>query len=188
VKLLVYGSRTFGVVVRRLIADCGHEFAGFIDDLHPGPDVLGPFDVVRQSHPAGSFGCVNAVGYASLRARRDVSLRIAAAGYPMPSLVHPRAYVGTQSKLGAGCLVMAGSLIAENVDLGDGSVVWPGAVVSHDSVLGASVYLSPNCTICGCCRLGDCCFVGAGAVVVDHVTVPEGTRIKALERHGVPQP
>jgi sugar O-acyltransferase (sialic acid O-acetyltransferase NeuD family) len=186
-KVLVYGSRTFGSVVRVLVEDCGHEFAGFIDDLHTGPDILGPFDAVQRLHPAASHGCVNAVGYRDLRARLAVSERIIAAGYPMPSLVHPRAYVNTRSRLGDGCLVMAGAQIAEHVELGSGSVVWPGAVISHDSVLGPCVYLSPNCTICGCCRLGSCCFVGAGAVVVNHATVPDDTRIKALERHGVPQ-
>jgi acetyltransferase-like isoleucine patch superfamily enzyme len=35
--------------------------------------------------------------------------------------------------------------------------------------------------VCGCCQVGRDCFVGAGAVVVDHVRVPDGTRIKATE-------
>ncbi len=125
-KVLVYGSTTFGSVVRVLVEDCGHEFAGFIDDLHRGPDVLGPFERAAITS-AASHRCVNAVGYA-LRARLAVSQRIIAAGYPMLSLVHPRAYVNTRSRLGDGCLVMAGAQIAEHVELGSGSVVWPGAV------------------------------------------------------------
>ena len=185
-KLLVYGSRLFGSVVRILVEECGYEFAGFVDDIYEGPGVVGTFDAVQRTHPVGEYGCVNAVGYADLDARRRLTDRVLAAGYQMPVLAHPRAYVSAHAKVGDGSLVMAGALIAENVEIGIGSVIWPGAVVSHDTVLGACVYLAPNCTICGACRVGRCCFVGAGAVVVDHVAVPDGTRIKALERYGSP--
>jgi acetyltransferase-like isoleucine patch superfamily enzyme len=183
-KVLVYGSRRRSVV-RVLVEDCGHEFA----------------DYRRPSHRAGHSGSVRrGAAITSCRLHGCVTPSATAicehaqlfhSGSSLPVIRcparYPRAYVNTRSRLGDGCLVMAGAQIAEHVELGSGSVVWPGAVISHDSVLGPSVYLSPNCTICGCCRLGSCCFVGAGAVVVNHATVPDDTRIKALERHGVPQ-
>lgn len=182
-KLLVYGSQTFGQVVRHLIAEGGHLFGGFVDDVHAGPDVLGPFDNVVGTHPPAEYGCVNAVGYNDLAARLKVTERVKAAGYEMPSLVHTRAYVAPQSRLQSGCIVMAGAFVDVNVDVGPGAVIWPGAVVSHDSVVGGNTFLSPNSTVCGCCRIGSSCFVGAGAVIVDHAVVPDGLRIKALERY-----
>src|SRR4051812_44751914 len=96
-KILIYGSRLFGGVVRCLVEDCGHEFAGFIDDIHAGDDVMGAFEQTRSPPPPGESACVNAVGYANLAARRTVTARIEDAGYPMPVLVHPRAYVSTAS-------------------------------------------------------------------------------------------
>jgi len=183
VKILVYGSTTFGSVVRVLVEDCGHEFAGFIDDVHPSAaDVLGTFDQVVNSHKAGAFACVNAVGYNDLAARARVTARIAAAGYAMPSLVHPKAIVGRDAKIGAGAMIMAGATVDIRVDVGPTVVLWPGAVVAHDTTLDGNTFLSPNATVCGCCQVGRDCFVGAGAVVVDHARVPDGTRIKAAER------
>ncbi len=187
-KVLVYGSTTFGSVVRVLVEECGHEFAGFIDDVNPaGGEVLGGFEAVRKSHGPGTFGCVNAVGYNDLGARRRVTDRIVAAGYVMPGLVHPRAIVGRDSKVGPGALIMAGATVDIRVDLGPGVVMWPGAVVAHDSALAGNTFLSPNSTVCGCCRIGSDCFVGAGAVVVDHADVPASTRIKAAERYVSPR-
>jgi sugar O-acyltransferase (sialic acid O-acetyltransferase NeuD family) len=184
VKVLVYGSTTFGSVVRVLVEECGHEFAGFIDDVNAaGGDVLGRFEAVSKSHTPGQFGCVNAVGYNDLAARRTVTERIGAAGYAMPSLVHPRAIVGRDSKVGAGAMIMAGATIDIRVDVGPGVVMWPGAVVAHDSTLAGNTFLSPNSTVCGCCQIGADCFIGAAAVVVDHATVPPSTRIKAAERY-----
>ena len=182
-KILVYGSTTFGSVVRVLVEECGHAFAGFIDDKHPsGPDVLGNFDAVAKSHPAAAFGCVNAVGYNDLAARQRVTDRIRAAGYAMPALVHPRAIIGRDSRVDDGSMIMAGTVVDCRVTLEACVVAWPGVVVAHDTTIGANTFLSPNCTVCGCCDVGRDCFVGAGAVIVDHATVAGGTRIKALER------
>lgn len=182
-KLLVYGSGVFGGVVRVLLEECGHEFAGFIDDVNGGPDVLGAFDAVAGTHPPAAHACVNAVGYKDLAARRRVTDRVLAAGYAMPALVHPRASVGATSTIAPGALVMAGALVDAKVAIGAHVVIWGGAVVSHDSVVGANTFLSPNSTICGCCRIGPDCFIGAAAVVVDHAVVPGSTRIKAGERY-----
>lgn len=182
-KVLVYGSRMFGQVIRCLVDDCGHEFAGFIDDVHQGEGVLGPFSSVQRTHPPTGYACVNAVGYSDLAARRTVSARIQEAGYTMPVLVHPRAYVSAASSVGPGCFVMAGAIVDCRVSLADNVVVWPGVCVSHDCTIAANTFLSPNCTVCGDCRVGADCFVGAGAVIVSHAEVPERTRIKALERY-----
>lgn len=182
-KLLVYGSTTFGRVVRVLVEECGHEFAGFIDDIHSGSEVLGAFDAVARSHPSGSFACINAVGYNDLAARQRVTDRVTTAGYSMPVLVHPRAIVGHDCRIGAGTMIMAGAVVDCRVEFGPAAVMWPGAVVAHDTVVGSNTFLSPNSTICGCCRIGANCFVGAAAVIVDHATVPDGTRIKAAERY-----
>ena len=182
-KLLVYGSGVFGGVARILLEECGHQFAGFVDDITAGPDVVGTFDAVRETHPATAHGCVNAVGYRDLAARQRVTDRVLAAGYAMPSLVHPRASVGATSHVASGSMVMAGAIVDAKVEIGPGVVIWPGAVVSHDSVVEKNTFLSPNSTICGCCRIGPDCFVGAAAVVVDHAVVPGGTRIKAGERY-----
>jgi len=182
-KVLVYGSRMFGQVIRCLVEDCGREFAGFIDDVHEGEGVLGPFSSVRLTHSPSEYVCVNAVGYSDLAARRTVTARIQDAGYTMPVLVHPRAYVSAASSVGPGSFVMAGALVDCRVALADNVVVWPGVCVSHDCSIGANTFLSPNCTVCGDCRVGSDCFVGAGAVIVSHADVLDRTHIKALERY-----
>lgn len=182
-RILVYGSQMFGAVVRSLVEDCGHEFAGFIDDVHQGPEVRGGFDAVVSSHPAADFACVNAVGYNSLAARRAVSERIRAAGYATPSLIHPRAYLASSATVGRGAFVMAMAAIDHRVTIADDVVVWPSTAVSHDSQIDSNTFLSPGAVICGDCRIGRDCFVGAGAVVVSHAVVPDGAFIKALTRY-----
>lgn len=178
-RLLVYGSGDLGRVARDLLARCGHEFAGFVNDFEREEGVLGGFEEVRQRHRPGEFGVVLAVGYKDLAARWRVYQRVKAAGYSLPALVHPAAYVHSLPAIGEGSMVMARAIVDVDARIAEACVLWPGANVSHDTAVGRNCFLSPNCALCGFVSLGDHCFVGAGAVVVDHRQVPAGTRIKA---------
>jgi sugar O-acyltransferase (sialic acid O-acetyltransferase NeuD family) len=181
VKLLVYGASEFGGVVASILADCGHELAGFIDDLAaPRPGILGRFEEARQQYPAAAgFGVALAIGYRDLQARWNALQRVRQARYAMPALIHPEAYVHDPAGVGGGAIVMARAILDIRSRVGEASVVWPGANVSHDCVVGENSFLSPNSVLCGYVSLGRNCFVGAGAVVADHRTVPDGSWVKA---------
>jgi sugar O-acyltransferase (sialic acid O-acetyltransferase NeuD family) len=179
VKLLVYGSGDLGRVARDLLVRCGHEFAGFVNDFEREKGVLGSFDEVRERHAPGDFGMLLAVGYSDLAARWRLYERVKAAGYYLPALVHPAAYVHSAQTISEGTLVMARAVVDMDARVAEACVLWPGANVSHDSSIGRNCFLSPNCTVCGFVTLGDGCFLGAGSVVVDHRQVPAGTRVKA---------
>ena len=160
----------------------GHEFAGFIDDTHEGDDVLGTFASVQQKCSIRLR--LRQRGWLfDLTARRGVTARILDAGYTMPVLVHPRAYVSTTSSTGPGTFVMAGALVDCRVTLADNVVVWLGVCVSHDCNIGPNTFLSPNCTVCGDCRVGGDCFVGAGAVIVSHAVVLRLDAHQGAERY-----
>lgn len=178
-KMLVYGSREFGKVVRRLAGHCGHEWIGFIDDVHGGEGVLGPYEKVAALHPPGAAGIALAIGYNDLPARWRVFEQLARDGYDLPALVHPRADVDASVNVGRGAFVMAGALVDVDASLGDAAVLWPGAIVSHDSRVGRNCFLSPGATVCGKCTIGADSFMGGGSIVVDHREVPAGSFLKA---------
>ena len=178
-NLLVYGSLEFGRVVRDLAIQCGHRFAGYIDDVHRGEEVLGPWEQVADRCPPPRFEVAVAVGYRNLGARWDVYERVKARGYRLPPLVHPRAYVRDPAGVGEGAFVMAGAIVDVAASIAPLVVIWPGAVVNHDSAVGENTFLSPNATVCGCVTIGRHVFVGAGATIVDHVEVPAGVFVKA---------
>jgi sugar O-acyltransferase (sialic acid O-acetyltransferase NeuD family) len=179
VKLLVYGSKDFGRVLRDLLVICGHEFIGYIDDLNSGEEIVGNYTTATKLHPPGTCGIVIAIGYEHLAQRWGIFQRVSADGYFLPPLIHNRAYVRDPSAVGKGAVVMAGATVDVCARLADLVVLWPGATVSHDSVIGENTFISPNATVCGFVTVGRSCFIGAGAVVVDHRSVPDNSFIKA---------
>jgi sugar O-acyltransferase (sialic acid O-acetyltransferase NeuD family) len=180
-SILIYGSKELGRVTRHLLGECHLSFSGYIDDIHAGPDIIGPFEIIRKDHSPEKHAIINAVGYKNLQVRQEITDKIIGAGYVTPTLVHPTAYVARDAVIGTGCIIMAQAVIDTNVHLGDGVVLWPGAVINHDAVVQKNSFLSPNSTVCGGAVVGSNCFVGAGAVVVEHRRMDDATFLGALE-------
>lgn len=182
-RLLIYGARDYADTVADLAEDCGHEVVGRVDDNGSAEGVLGRFVDVVPRWPDCSV--VLGIGYRDLAARWAAWQRVRSSGRSSPALIHPRAYVARTAKVADGCVVMAGALVDRQARLDEVSVLWPGACINHGCVVGANSFVSPNATLCGHVQLGAHCFVGAGAAIADHCRVPDGTRIRMLERYAL---
>ena len=180
-KVLVYGSKDFGRLVRELVLRCGHEFVGFVDDVNPaGEGVVGDYaSALRRYPPADGVGMVVAIGYKHLQARHQAWVRARGDGYTTPALVHATAIVAPGAKIGDGAIVMAGANVDAFSEVGAICVLWPGAIVSHDCRIGDNCFLSPGAVICGFVTTGSHCFIGAGSVIADHRSLPDGAFVKA---------
>ena len=179
--ILVYGSRNFSITTRALITGCGFNFSGLIDDVDSGDEILGNFEQVKISHPPEQYNLALAIGYNNLPARRNVYDKVTFAGYNLPNLIHPTAWVHDSVLVGDGVMVMAGVIVDLNVKIDSVSVLWPGVVINHDSIVGSNTFLSPNVTLCGATDIGNNSFIGAGAVITDHVKVPDNSFVRAGE-------
>lgn len=162
-QLLVYGSKSFAKTVADLARHCGRQVAGFVDDFDHSPDILGTFDDVSVTHPPDQFAYAIGVGYSNLAGRWASWRRIAAAGYQAPALVHPRSYVADSARLGAGCLVMAGSVIDTCAELGEAAVGWPQADIKHDTGIIANTSSWLGTLVYRSVRMGVRRFIGAVA-------------------------
>jgi sugar O-acyltransferase (sialic acid O-acetyltransferase NeuD family) len=179
---LVYGARGFALTVADLLRDAGNEVLGFFDDVGQPLDEAAPFvgtrpQAVQAFHsrrPAVALG----IGYNDLPARWLAWRRLRAMGWPVPPVVHPRAYVARNARVSDGCMVMAGAIVDRQARLGEAVVLWPAACVNHDADIGDNCFLSPNATICGYARVGGHSFVGAGAMIADRCEVPAASFLK----------
>lgn len=179
-RILIYGSGTFGRLMRRHVELCGHEFEGFVDDGDSGPDVLGDYAAVRERLPPSSDRAVIvAVGFKNLETRWRIACRLREDGYSLPALTHTAAWVHPDAQLADGVLVGAGVTIDAGARIGTLSALWPGVIISHDARIGENTWLSPGAIVCGFARVGAHTFVGAGAVVPDNAVITGGSFVRA---------
>jgi UDP-3-O-[3-hydroxymyristoyl] glucosamine N-acyltransferase len=60
---------------------------------------------------------------------------------------------------------MAGAVINASAKIGVQSIINTACVVEHDVVIGDFTMLAPHSTVCGFTKIGNNCWVGAGATI-----------------------
>lgn len=103
------------------------------------------------------------------------------AGGQMVSAISPLATIGHYGTIiGDGAIIMAGTFISNDVNMGKGCLVNPNCTISHDTIIGDFVEISPGVQITGHGRIGNFCSIGTNATILpntqlgDYVTVGAG--------------
>jgi sugar O-acyltransferase (sialic acid O-acetyltransferase NeuD family) len=89
---------------------------------------------------------------------------------PLPTLVHPLAYVA-DARLGVGGAVAPGARITTNIVVGDHVLVGVNATIGHDTTIGDCSTLNPGCQVSGNVTVGPDVLIGTGAAVREKVAI-----------------
>lgn len=104
--------------------------------------------------------------------RRHLTQKLQALGGVLTSVVSPRATVGMfGNSIGTGCSIMSGTVLTQDITLGNGVLLNLNCTVGHDSTIGAYCELSPGVHLSGHVTLGENCVLGTGAVVLPGVSI-----------------
>jgi sugar O-acyltransferase (sialic acid O-acetyltransferase NeuD family) len=177
--------------VAAVALSAGFDHLIFVDEnAKPGESVLG-FSVQTQlPDPANGWLYIPCAGD---NQRRQVDLRrLIADGFPVGTVLSPRATIDRGASLGPGCFVGHHAHIGPLAMVGAGCILNTGAIIEHDCFLGECSHVSVHACVAGSARLGDRVFLGAGAVVINGVSVASdvtigagGVVIAAIEVPGV---
>lgn len=176
-NLLVIGAGGHGrVVTDAAIAEGRYDKVGFLDDRFEeckstlGKPVLGPLSAASSLLNEYSDAVV-AIG--DNRLRLELINKLLLLGFFVPVIIHPKASVGIEARLGPGTVILANAVVNTGSVLGIGVIVNTGATVDHDNVLGDGVHISPGVHLGGEIFIGSCSWIGTGAVIIPQVQVGE---------------
>lgn len=128
-NLLILGAGGHGRVVKETAEATGmYEHISFLDDHNPDAEgVLDDYKLFCGRYEAAFV----AIGDNRLRSLWQEKLKLA--GYSIPTLIHPRAYVSPSAIIGSGTIVEPLTCINIGVVIGEGCIISISAVVDHDS-------------------------------------------------------
>lgn len=126
------------------------------------------------------------IGVGKPAVRKKMHDLFISSGGKLVSAISPFAQIGHYgTTISDGCIIMAGSVITNDVNIGMGCLINPNCTISHDSQVGNFVEISPGVQITGHCIVGDYCTIGTGAIILpkvklgDHVIVGAGAVVKS---------
>lgn len=111
--------------------------------------------------------------------REKLFIQAKKAGFILPSIFSPSAYVSKHAVFGDGVVVMHHALINANVYIGDNCIINSKALIEHDCNIESHCHISTNSSINGGVTIGSGSFIGSGAIVKESFIVDQNSFIKA---------
>ena len=127
---------------------------------------------------ARPLACV-AIGGARGAERLDIQRKLEAQGCTPLRVIHPRAFVAADVKLGKGCQVLAMSAVCANARLGDAVIINTAASVDPDCVIHDGAHVGPGAHLAGEVEVGASAFIGTAAVVLPRLRIGAGATVGA---------
>ena len=173
--LLIIGARGWGREVYDIAMACiktGADFdiKGFLDDKADAlaeydnyPTIIGPvesYEIEKDDVFVCALGDVNY--------KEKYAQIIEEKGGKFISLVHPTAVIGTNAKIGKGCVVGAYANLSNDTTIGDFVTMSLRSGIGHDTTIGDYSHIGGHCAISGFVTIGKYVTIHPGCVMVPH--------------------
>lgn len=184
--LVIFGSTTFAQLahyyathelkrnVRAFVVDSGYKNEAAVVGV---PLVEWP--QAQQDFLPDSVDFFVAIGYKNMRKRAEVYARVKAAGYTLCNLISPASYCAENIRMGDNTIIMPGAVVEPNASIGCNNVIWSNATICHDGVIGDHNFIAANATLGGHVVLGNLNFIGFSATIEQNLRVGDETLIGA---------
>ena len=187
-KLTIIGASGHGKVVADIAKLNGYDEIEFLDD-NATLKFCGKYPVVGKSNLASILENDVFVAIGNSKVRRKIMEQLTVQN--IPNLIHPDAIVAEDVKIGDGTVVMAGTVINSGTVIGKGCIVNTCSSVDHDCEIGDYVHIAVGAHLCGTVKVGNATWIGAGTTISNNIminsscTIGIGTVvIKNLEEEG----
>ena len=174
-RIVLIGASGHGKVCAEIAKLVGYDRIIFLDsDISrrecAGNAVVGTCDDFERYIDENTFFFVS-IG--NIDDRKRLQKRIKRSLGQIASLIHPKAVVSNEVKLGEGSVVMAGAVVNPGTVIGRGCIINTCASIDHDCKVGDYVHVAVGSRVCGAVEVGMDTWIGAGSTISNNVRICE---------------
>lgn len=167
-RLAIIGASGHGKVIADIAKKKGYSDIVFLDD-NECIYQCGAYPVVGKSSKSVTIDADLIVGIGNAEVRKRIQEGIPAG--KIVTLIHPDAIVADDVLIGEGTVVMAGAVINSGTRIGKGCIINTCSSVDHDSIVGDFVHIAVGSHLCGTVVVGDETWIGAGVTVSNNICI-----------------
>ena len=165
-QIVIIGAGGQGRVVADIARRMGYHQVLFLDDGNAACAVGKTADYTKYLQDAEFFV---AIGNAAIR--RKIQTMLEENGAQMATLIHPNAVLAEGVVVGGGTAIMAGVVVNPGTVIGKGAIINTCASVDHDCLIDDYAHITVGVRICGTVHIAENTWVGAGATVIQNLSI-----------------
>jgi sugar O-acyltransferase (sialic acid O-acetyltransferase NeuD family) len=179
--MFIVGASTLGQIVAEVATRNGLEVHGFFDDFVTdaafcGAPLIGPLERVSTFAPVSVHGLFVAIGDNGNRAMLHRRLT-----GPLVNVIDATAVLEPSATIGHGNLVMPFVYVGTNSRIGSGNILCAGSVLNHDVEMNDYCFVGPNTAIAGFAKVKDESKIGSGSIVCEGVVLEPNSILRPGE-------
>ncbi len=185
--IIIYGASGHSKVVADIVnLEKNYSVFGYIDDFdkaNHGAEFFGSRivggrnDLLRLRKEKNLESVIIAFG--DNKKRLDLLKYLKKEGFNIVRACHPKSIVADDVQIGCGSVIAAGAIVNSASFVGQGVIINTGATVDHDCFINDGAHISPGCHLAGNVSVGKCTWVGIGSVVKENIMIGDNCIIGA---------
>ena len=184
-ELAIFGAGGLGCLVHDILLQTKrYRPVAFLDSdprkhgrTIDGLKVRGGIEQVPALRRTGVTAVIVAIGDGYVRGRLAEQLR--QQGMSLVSAIHPLASIAPSARLGDHLIIGARAIVCVHASVGNHCVLLAGSIVEHDNQLGTGVFLHPAVRLAGGVSIGDYANIAIGSCVIPYRKVGREARVEA---------
>jgi len=174
-KVVILGAGGHAKSIADIVLKSNDEVIGFLDDN------IEKYTVVIKSKEIKVLGKVNdsleiakeqdiffVIGIGNNKIREKIAEQYNLKYY---TAIHPTSVIAEDVQIGEGTVIMANTVINVGASIGKHCIINTGATVEHDNIIEDYAHLSPSVALSGTVKVGKYTHLGTGAKVRNNINI-----------------
>lgn len=178
-NIIIFGASGHGSVVLDIIESEGQfQPVGFIDSYKRKGIVIHGYEIIGNEYDLpflieklNIYGGIVAIGDNWSRKIMVNRILKIVPRFHFINAIHPAAVIGKNVQIGQGTVIVPGTIVNANAQIGDHCILNTSSSLGHDSILSDFSSLAPRVCTGGALNLGVCSAISMGASVIENITI-----------------
>lgn len=177
-RLVIIGASGHAKVVADIAKRNGYESIVLLDD-NKYVKLCGKYEVLGTTELIDTLNDEFFVAIGNPKVRQDLFDKLRQAEKHIVTLIHPDAVIAEDVWIGEGTVVMAGAVINPCTTIGKGCIINTCSSVDHDNVISDFVHISVGSHLSGTVKVGKRTWIAVGATVNNNIEITSDCMIGA---------